>query len=106
MAKRFQRSILGLFLLTTAVMTIASDSQAKTVCEAGIHAYLKKHVHGTSTHFALATTGGRSLKAAGTDCDVRLGATQAISKASAIKECAKASRKHHHFEGCKVIQSQ
>ena len=105
--KALKKILAFVFLVLVASTTHAPNAWAQTPCEKAFQKYYKNYLKPASTHYAVATTGGRSLASTSTACAISSGqVSKRASMKEAIKTCKLEQRSTGYFGACTVIKSR
>ena len=101
------RTLTCIFFAVMFSVTLAPIALAQTPCEKAFQKYYKKYLKPISTHYAVATTGGRSLASPSTACAISSGqVSKNASMKEAIKTCKLEKRSTGYLGACTVIKSR
>lgn len=109
--QNFNSLVVGAVLLIIAAASPNAYADIKVAkyspCEKSYFSMAKTIRKLSETHYAVATTGGRSLKAGGTSCGFSDGFDSAgFHKSAALKECSKSKKKFGDPGECRIIESK
>jgi hypothetical protein len=96
-----------LLMLSTILLINSAPAYTASPCEIAFRKYYSKYLAKKPIHYAVSTTGGRSLAAPSTSCGISSGQlTKKLSMKESLKTCRREKSATGSPGACKVIKSR